>query len=86
MVGGQSAEGQLHTGGADSALVQGAWLAARNDAAANVMILGAGVVMLFWASAWPDIVVGVVIGLINLSAAKEVFEQARAEEPELEMD
>lgn len=42
--------------------------------------------MLFWASAWPDIVVGVVIGLINLSAVKEVFEQARAEEPELEMD
>lgn len=86
MVGGQSAEGQLHTGGADSALVQGAWLAARNDAAANALILGAGVVMIFWASAWPDIVVGVVIGLINLSAAKEVFEQARAEEPELEMD
>ena len=51
-----------------------------------MLILGAGVVMMFWASAWPDIVVGVVIGLINLSAAKEVFEQARAEEPELEMD
>lgn len=67
-------------------MVQGAWLAARNDAAANVLILGAGAVMIFWASAWPDIVVGVVIGLINLSAAKEVFEQARAEEPELEMD
>ena len=76
----------LRLRGADSALVQGAWLAARNDAAANVLILGAGVVMMFWASAWPDIVVGVVIGLINLSAAKEVFEQARAEEPELEMD
>lgn len=76
----------LRLRGANSALVQGAWLAARNDAAANLLILAAGVIMLFWASAWPDIVVGVIIGLVNLSAAKEVFEQARAEEPELEMD
>lgn len=41
---------------------------------------------MFWFSPWPDIVVGIVIGLINLSAAQEVFEQARAENPELELD
>ena len=29
---------------------------------------------------------GLVIGVINLTAAKEVYEQARAEDPELEMD
>lgn len=69
---------------ADSALMRGAWLAARNDVAANLLILAAGVISIFWVSVWPDALVGIVIGLINLSAAKEVFEQARAEDPELE--
>lgn len=54
--------------------------------AANLLILAAGVVTMFWFSAWPDIVVGLVIGVINLRAANEVFEQARAEDPELEED
>lgn len=71
---------------AGSALTRGAWLAARNDVAANLLILAAGVVTMFWFSAWPDIVVGLVIGVINLRAANEVFEQARAEDPELEED
>ncbi|QNE88847.1 cation transporter [Corynebacterium incognita] len=69
---------------AGNALMRGAWLAARNDVAANLLILGAGVLMMFWASVWPDVIVGVAIGIINLSAAKEVFEQANAEDPELE--
>lgn len=70
----------------ETALVRGAWLAARNDVLANLLILAAGIVTLFWLSPWPDIAVGIVIGIINLSAAAEVFEQARAENPELEFD
>lgn len=70
--------------GASSALMRGAWLAARNDVAANALILLAGLLTVWWWSVWPDVIAGVVIGLINLSAAKEVFEQARAEDPELE--
>lgn len=66
------------------ALMTGAWLAARNDALANLLIIAAGVVTVFWATIWPDVVVGLVVGVINLHAAKEVFEQARAEVPELE--
>ncbi|OFO18665.1 cobalt transporter [Corynebacterium sp. HMSC056F09] len=69
-----------------SALTRGAWLAARNDVAASILILGAGLLMLVWASPWPDIVVGLIIGTINLRAAAEVFEQARAEDPEIEED
>lgn len=69
-----------------SALTRGAWLAARNDVAANILILGAGLLMLAWASPWPDIVVGLIIGTINLRAAAEVFEQARSEDPEIEED
>lgn len=42
--------------------------------------------MIVWASPWPDIVVGIVIGAINVRAAAEVFEQARAEDPEIEED
>lgn len=59
-------------------------LAARNDVLANVLIIAAGLVTLVWHSVFPDVAVGIVIGLVNLGAAKEVFEQARAEEPELE--
>lgn len=73
---------RVRSGG--GALMTGAWLAARNDALANVLIIVAGVVTVFWASVWPDVAVGLVIGVINLHAAKEVFEQARAEVPELE--
>ncbi|QNQ91173.1 cation transporter [Corynebacterium poyangense] len=72
--------------GASTALVCGAWLAARNDVLANILILLAGVLTMVWWSAWPDIVAGLIIGAINFSAAKEVYEQARAEDPELELD
>ena len=60
-------------------LSRAAFLSARNDALANVAIIGAGVVTFFWASAWPDLVVGVGIFLLNLDAAREVFEAARRE-------
>ncbi|MCQ9677418.1 cation transporter [Corynebacterium sp. BF-R-2] len=69
-----------------SALTRGAWLAARNDVAANILIIAAGLLMIVWASPWPDIVVGIIIGAINVRAAAEVFEQARAEDPEIEED
>ncbi|MDK4276551.1 hypothetical protein QPX37_10295 [Corynebacterium accolens] len=39
-----------------------------------------------WFSPWPDIVVGLVVAVINLGAAKEVLEAAQAEDPELELD
>lgn len=71
---------------ADTALLRGAWLAARNDVLANLLILAAGIVTVFWFSPWPDIAVGLVIGTINLFAAGEVYEQARAENPELELE
>ena len=60
-------------------LSRAAFLSARNDAFANLAILGAGAVTLFWVSAWPDLIVGVGIFLLNLGAAREVFEAARRE-------
>ena len=61
-------------------LVRAAFLSARNDAIANVAIIVAGLVTAFvWTSIWPDIIVGVAIAIMNIDAAREVWEAAREE-------
>ncbi|EEI17644.1 cation transporter [Corynebacterium lipophiloflavum] len=66
----------LKVRGTGVALATGAWLAARNDALSNLLIIAAGLLTLVYATAWFDIVVGCVIALLNFSAAKEVWEEA----------
>jgi Co/Zn/Cd efflux system component len=65
-----------HVGGS---LSRAAFLSARNDVLANVAIIAAGGVTLWWASAWPDLLVGLGIFLMNLDAAREVYAAARRE-------
>lgn len=60
-------------------LTRAAFLSARNDALANIAIIGAGVVTAATVSPWPDLVVGLGIFLMNLDAAKEVFSAAKQE-------
>jgi len=60
-------------------LTRAAFLSARNDALANVAIMGAGVATLFTRSVWPDLVVGVGIAAMNVDAAREVWNAAREE-------
>jgi Co/Zn/Cd efflux system component len=61
-------------------LSKAAFLSARNDALANIAIIGAGLVSGFvWASAWPDLIVGLGIAALNIGAAREVWEAARVE-------
>jgi Co/Zn/Cd efflux system component len=60
-------------------LSRAAFLSARNDAFANGAIILAAIVTGFWASAWPDLIVGIGIFLLNLGAAHEVYEAARKE-------
>lgn len=61
-------------------LTKAAFLSARNDAIANVAIVGAGLVTAFlWPSAWPDLVVGLGIAVMNADAAREVWTAAREE-------
>lgn len=60
-------------------LTKAAFLSARNDAYANIAIIAAGFLTAFTASIWPDIVVGLGIAAMNATAAKEVWEAARAE-------
>ena len=62
-----------------SSLATGAWLAARNDALANVLSIVAGLLTFVWHTAWFDIIVGAIIAAVNFSAAKEVWEASREE-------
>jgi Co/Zn/Cd efflux system component len=61
-------------------LTKAAFLSARNDVVANVAIIAAGLVTaVVWASAWPDLIVGLGIAAINADAAREVWQAAREE-------
>ena len=61
-------------------LTRAAFLSARNDAIANVAIIAAGLVTAYlWHSIWPDVIVGFAIAVMNIDAAREVWEAAREE-------
>jgi Co/Zn/Cd efflux system component len=65
---------------ASGSLTKAAFYSARNDAIANVAIIAAGLVTAFlWPSIWPDLIVGLGIALLNLDAAREVWQAAREE-------
>lgn len=52
-------------------LTRAAFLSARNDALANVAIITAGLLTAYTLSAWPDLIVGLGIVLMNADAARE---------------
>ena len=58
-------------------LTRAAFLSARNDAAANIAIIGAGLLTAYTLSAWPDLIVGLAIAAMNAGAAREVWSAAR---------
>lgn len=60
-------------------LTRAAFLSARNDAVANVAIIVAGLITAFTLSVWPDVIVGIGIAIMNMDAAREVWEAAREE-------
>jgi Co/Zn/Cd efflux system component len=65
-----------HHGGS---LSGAAYLSARNDVAVDVAIMGMALVTAWTGSGWPDIVLGVVIVLVNGTAAVEVWRLAGEE-------
>jgi Co/Zn/Cd efflux system component len=65
-----------HRGGS---LMRAAFLSARNDALANVAIIGAGLITVFYPSAWPDLIVGLGIAILNADAARQVWQAAHEE-------
>src|SRR5262249_17820841 len=58
-------------------LIRAAFLSARNDTLANVAIVGTGFLTAYLRSAWPDLIVGLGIALMNADAAREVYGAAR---------
>ena len=64
-------------------MTRAAFLSARNDVLANAAIILAGLVTAYTVSAWPDLIVGLGIFLMNLDAAREVYVAARKERAEL---
>ena len=66
----------------NNSLSRAAFLSARNDAFANLAIIGAALVTMSTLNAWPDLVVGLGIFIINLDAAREVYNTAGKEREE----
>ena len=60
-------------------LTRAAFLSARNDAVANIAIIGAGLLTAYTLSVWPDLIVGLAIAAMNAGAAREVWSAAREE-------
>ena len=55
------------------------WLCTRNDAISNIAVMLAALGVFGTGTAWPDIVVAAIMGLLGLSAARIVVTRARAE-------
>jgi Co/Zn/Cd efflux system component len=55
------------------------WLCSRNDAIGNLAVLGAAVGVYLTASAWPDLLVGLIIAGLAIWAGLTVMRQARHE-------
>lgn len=66
-----------HHGGS---LSKAAFLAARNDVAINAAIIVVGGITAWTHSGWPDLFLGLLIVVLNLSAAREVWEAATEED------
>ena len=64
-------------------LSKAAFLSARNDALANVAIIIAGFVTAYSLSAWPDLIVGLGIVVLNADAARQVWAAAWKERREV---
>ncbi|MGJ5589844.1 cation transporter [Micrococcus lylae] len=60
-------------------LTRAAWLAARNDLIAGVVLIALAGATALTASGWADIIVGLLLVVLNGSAAKEVWEAATEE-------
>lgn len=64
----------------EGSLTKAAFLSARNDSIANLAIIAAGIITAYiWRSAWPDLIVGICVAIMNADAAREVWEAAREE-------
>jgi Co/Zn/Cd efflux system component len=55
------------------------WICSRNDAIGNVAVMLAAIGVFGTGTAWPDLLVAAVMGVLALTGATTVFRQARQE-------
>ncbi|MEN3953149.1 cation transporter [Iodidimonas sp. SYSU 1G8] len=58
---------------------QSVWLCSRNDAIANVAVIGAAGLVYLTQSHWPDLAVGFFMAALSLHSAWQIIRQARGE-------
>ena len=59
----------------DDINMRSVWLCSRNDVISNITVIGAGGLVLLTGSLWPDLVVGLGIGILVLSSAVGVLKE-----------
>ena len=59
--------------------MQSIWLCSRNDAISNIAVMLAALGVFGTSTAWPDLAVAAVMGLLAISSAVTVFKSARKE-------
>ncbi len=64
-------------------LIKAAFLSARNDVLANLIIITAGIIIMVYPSIWPDLIAGLIIFIINFDAAYKVHQVANSEDKKL---
>lgn len=64
---------------ASGSLSRAAFLSARNDVVVNLAIIAMAVITAWWASGWPDLILGCCIIALALHAAWEVWEVSEEE-------
>jgi len=67
----------------NKSLIKAAFLSARNDVLANLIIIAAGIIIMIYPSIWPDLIAGFIIFLINFDAAYKVYQIANSEDKKL---
>lgn len=71
--------GMLYAWRDGDANMRSVWLCSRNDAIGNIAVMAAALGVFGTGSAWPDLAVAAVMGLLALAAARSVIRQARGE-------
>lgn len=59
--------------------VRSVWICSRNDAISNVLVIAASVAVFVTASAWPDLIVAVIMAFIFTRSAVQIIRQALVE-------
>ena|SRR3989344_5652182 len=57
--------------------VRSAWICSRNDVTANIAVMGAGILVSYFNSAWPDILVGLGISFLIIQSSVQVIVEAK---------